>query len=145
MLKEWTEEAEMTLKFATSWTLSIACLITLTACQSTASLPVTLTSSLDVTKVVLPESVGASDAMNVDVTVAEGCNKTDPDVVAERTASALRLTVQRTTTYPKYPPAPCPPVVFFVMKTYTDPGNLPRTNPFEVFVNGKSYGTVAVK
>ncbi|MGY2897115.1 hypothetical protein [Deinococcus sp. UYEF24] len=137
------KETEMKLNFATYWTLPIACLITLTACQGTASLSITRTSPLEVTKVVLPESVGASDAMIVDLTVLESCTETVPDIVAERTASALRLTVQRTTTVTN--PAPCPPVVFYVKKTYTDPSNLFRTNLFEVFVNGKSYGTVALK
>lgn len=130
------------MNFRTRWTLPIICLITLTACQGTAT--VTRTGPLDVTKVVLPESVGASAEMNMDVTVTEGCSETVPDIVVERTDHALRLTVQRTTTGPVNP-APCLPVIFFVTKSYTDPGTPTRTNPFEVFVNGKSYGVVAVR
>ena len=130
------------MNFRTRWTLPIICLIVLTACQG--GVTVTRTAPLEVTKVVLPESVGASAEMKVNVTVVQGCYETVPDVVAQRTASVLRLTVQSTTTGPVNP-APCPPVVFFVTTSYTDSGSPPRTDPFEVFVNGKSYGTVVVK
>ena len=130
------------MNFRTRWILPIAGLITLTACQGTAT--VTRTTPLDVTNVVLPESVGASAEMNVELTVGEGCSQTVPDVVAERTDHTLRLTVQRTTTV-SAEPVSCLPVYNSIQKTYTDPGTPPRTNPFEVFVNGKSYGVVAVK
>ncbi len=130
------------MNFGTRWTLPILCLITLTACQGTAT--VTRTAPLEVTKVVLPESVGASAEMNIDLTVGEGCSQTVPDVVAERTDHTLRLTVQRTTTV-SADPVSCLPVYNFIQKTHTDPGTPPRTNPFEVFVNGKSYGTVLVR
>ena len=129
------------MNFKTRWTLPIACLITLTACQGG---PQTRTVLLDVTEVVLPESVGAGAGMNVDVTVVQGCDQMVPDIVAQRTASALGLTVQRTVAVLVNPVA-CPPVVFYVKTFYIDPGSPPRTNPFEVFVNGKSYGVVAVR
>ena len=130
------------MNFRTCWTLPIACLMTLTACQGRAT--VTRAVLLDVTKVVLPESVGAGAEMNVDVTVVEQCTETVPDVVAQRTASVLRLTVQRTTTE-FVNPVTCPPVAFCVKRSYTDPGTSLRTNPFEVFVNGKSYGVIAIR
>lgn len=129
------------MNFRTCWTLPIACLITLTACQGG---PQTRTLLLDVTEVVLPESVGAGAGMNVDATVVQGCDQMVPDIVAQRTTSALRLTVQRTVAV-LVNPVTCPPVVFYVKTSYTDPGSPPRTNPFEVFVNGKSYGVVAIR
>ena len=129
------------MNFRTCWTLPIAWLMTLTACQGRAT--VTRTVLLDVTKV-LPESVGAGAEMNVDVTVVEQCTETVPDVVAQRTASALRLTVQQTTTE-FVNPVTCPPVAFYVKRSYTDPGTPLHTNPFEVFVNGKSYGVIAIR
>ncbi|WP_424951226.1 hypothetical protein [Deinococcus sp.] len=42
-------------------------------------------------------------------------------------------------------PVPCPAVYIYVQKTYSDPGSPPRAEPFEVFVNGRSYGTVAIR
>lgn len=116
--------------------------MTLTACQGRAT--VTRAVLLDVTKVVLPESVGAGAEMNVDVTVVEQCTETVPDVVAQRTASAIRLMVQRTTAE-FVNPVTCPPEAFYVKRSYTDPGTSLRTNPFEVFVNGKSYGVIAIR
>ena len=130
------------MNFRTRWTLPIVCLITLTACQSTAT--VTRTGPLDVVRVLLPGSVGAGAEMKVNVTVTEGCSETVPDIVAERSASALRLTVQRTVTG-NAASTPCLPVVFRVKATYTNPGSPLRTDPFEVFVNGESYGVVAIR
>ena len=119
------------------WTALALCCVLLSACA-----PGTRTVTLDVTKVTLPASVSATAEMGIDLTASFGGCTTFQGIVAERTASTLKLTVQGSE--PGGNPI-CPAYIGYFDRTYTDPGSPPRTDPFEVYVNGKSYGTVAVR
>ena len=124
------------------WTLLALAALPLTACQADQS--GTRTVTLDVTRVVLPESTGASDDLPIVITVTVGgCLAFKGFAVQQRTASTLKLLAQGTS--PSGKNVVCPAYIGFAEKTYSDPGTPPRTSPFEVFVNGQSYGSVSVK
>ena len=101
------------------------------------------TVQLSESKVVFPASVPAGAEIPITVTVTVwGCLNFQ-NFVAERTLSALKLNVYGLQAGSG---AVCTQEGGRnIEKTYTDPGSPPRSDPFEVFVNGKSYGTVAIR
>ncbi|WP_161881506.1 hypothetical protein [Deinococcus alpinitundrae] len=124
------------------WTLLGLATLALTACQSTPH--GTETVELTVTRVVVPQHVGASDDLPVVITVTlGGCQTFKGFAVQERTASTLKLLAQGTS--PSGKNVVCPAIIGSAEKTYIDPGSPARTSPFEVFVNGQSYGSVGVE
>ncbi|GAA5512131.1 hypothetical protein Dcar01_00845 [Deinococcus carri] len=93
-----------------------------------------------VADVQFPASVGATEVMNVAVTVGLGCGSFD-GFSAQRTASRLTLTTRGSVPVG----VACSASVRNETKTYTDPGTPARVGPFEIVVNGKTWGTVSVK
>ena len=115
--------------------------LTLTACQSG---QMTHTVLLDVTKVTLPASIGASADLPLTVTVTiGGCTTFKSLDVQQRTAGVLELLAQGTESTGKN--VACPANIGYQDVAYTDPGTPARVSPFEVIVNGQSYGTVEIK
>jgi len=100
---------------------------------------------LAVTEVRLPASIGGTERMPLALTLGSNCSEFPPQTfeVEQRTATTLPLLAQTGVSVKAQPP--CPPVYFYSKQTYTDPGTPPRTDPFEVLVNGQSYGSVSVK
>lgn len=105
---------------------------------------------MDVRSVEFPASVAADAPVDIVVEVGWGCTPDSPfgQFKAARTTAALNL---QAFTKAYAGPAdserdpPCPPVYFYGKRTYTDPGTPARTSPFEVIVNGRSWGTVEIK
>ncbi|WP_034384251.1 hypothetical protein [Deinococcus sp. YIM 77859] len=93
-----------------------------------------------VADVQFPASVGATEAMNVTVTVSLGCGSFD-GFSAQRTASRLSLTTRGSSPVG----VGCTASVRNETKVYTDPGTPARVGPFEIVVNGKTWGTVTVQ
>ncbi|GGO18013.1 hypothetical protein [Deinococcus humi] len=103
---------------------------------------------MDVRTVEFPASVAADAPIDIVVELGWGCTPDSPfgQFTATRTAKELKLQAfTRTYTKPATNPPPCPPVYFYGKRTYTDPGTPARSDPFEVIVNGKSYGTVRIQ
>ena len=98
---------------------------------------------LHIRSVEFPASVGATEPLTVTVNIdIWNCGEKGQSLtLAERTAS--RLSLQGT--FRKGWAGPCAAAVVQQALTYTDSGTVPRTSPFEVVVNGKSWGTVTVK
>ncbi|WP_161881505.1 hypothetical protein [Deinococcus alpinitundrae] len=97
---------------------------------------------IDVLKVSLPPSVAATGVLRITVSVAQGgCLHFTNFKVGRRTPTRLELAVQGR---PVSGSVGCPPVTGNVAETYSDPGSPARTGPFEVFVNGQSYGSVDI-
>ena len=117
-----------------------AAALTLTGCQGG---PTTQTVLLDVTKVIFPSSVGASQTLPIKVTVLVGdCLTFKGFEVQQRTSTTLKLLAQGSLRTGKN--VVCLAYAAYQDVTYTDAGPPARTSPFELFVNGKSYGTVSV-
>ncbi|EYB67636.1 hypothetical protein DEIPH_ctg033orf0047 [Deinococcus phoenicis] len=93
-----------------------------------------------VADVQFPASVGASETMNVAVTVGLGCGRFD-GFSAQRTASRLTLTTRGSVPVG----VACSASVRNETRTYTDPGTPTRTGPFEIVVNGKTWGTTDIR
>jgi len=110
-----------------TWTVLACTALTLTACQGVK--PEVRLADLAVTEVRLPASIGSTERMTLELTLGSNCSELPPQAfkVEQRSVKAQ---------------LPCPPVYFYSKQTYTDPGTPPRTDPFEVFVNGQSYGSV---
>ncbi|WP_293910593.1 hypothetical protein [Deinococcus sp.] len=127
----------------TRFPLLLLTALCLSACQS--GQDETRLADLDVAAVSLPASVGATEPLTLNITLGSNCSELPPQQfkVQRRTADALFLLAQTTITIGNGGPI-CPPIYFHSKQTYTDPGSPTRTNPFEVFVNGKSYGTVKI-
>ncbi|GAA4009475.1 hypothetical protein GCM10022631_22390 [Deinococcus rubellus] len=122
------------------WTLLGLAALTLTGCQGG---PTTQTVMLNVTKVALPPSVGAVEDLPITITVTVGgCQTFKGFAVQKRTASTLKLLTQGTSPTGN---VACPAIIGYANETYTDPGNPPRSDLFEVIVNGQSYGTVHIE
>ncbi|WP_216317567.1 hypothetical protein [Deinococcus aestuarii] len=100
--------------------------------------------TLDVVGVSLPATVSPTAPMQVDVRVGTGsCEDTNHRLtLVSRTAQALTLKAEATKTNSG---AVCPAVYTENTLSYTDPGTPARTIPFEVVVNGKSWGKVNVQ
>ncbi len=122
------------------WTLRLAAALTLTGCQGG---PTTQTVLLDVTNVTFPSSVGASQTLPIKVTVLVGdCLTFKGLEVQQRTSTALKLLAQGNLRTGKN--VGCLAYAAYQDVIHTDAGPPARTSPFELFVNGKSYGTVSV-
>lgn len=101
------------------------------------------TQPLGVAGVNFPATISATDDLSVSIRYGVGCGDFDQQVAKiSRTATDLRLnaTVKTRNVF-----LACPAVYIEKTLIYTDPGTPARTNPFEVVVNGKSYGTVTIK
>ncbi|BDP41494.1 hypothetical protein DAETH_14630 [Deinococcus aetherius] len=100
--------------------------------------------TLGVVNVTLPATVSPTAPMQVDVRVGMGsCEDTNHRLtLVSRTAQTLTLKAEATKT--NYG-AVCPAVYTESTLSYTDPGTPTRTSPFEVIVNGKSWGKVEVR
>lgn len=92
-----------------------------------------------VTDVQFPASIAATGALTVTVTVGVGCASFD-GFSAQRTAGSLTLTTRGS-----IPVGVACSGLVTKTKIYTDAGTPTWTNPFEVIVNGKSYGNVTIK
>ncbi|CAM3922985.1 hypothetical protein [Deinococcus frigens] len=119
---------------------ALALSLTLASC-GTPLLP--RTQALGIAGVEFPPTTGPTDSLTVTIRYGVGCGDFDQQVTkTSRTATGLQLsaTVKTRNVF-----LACP--AQYVEKTlnYTDPGSPARTNPFEIIVNGKSYGTVTIK
>lgn len=116
-------------------------LLTLTSC-GTPLLPYTV--PMDIDRVEIPETVNAGDPLTVKVhyTVANCSVKDHTVYLASRTASTLTLSATMKKHNGMF--IACNTGVWPKELTYTDPGTPTRTNPFEVIINGKSWGKVKI-
>ena len=95
------------------------------------------------TKVTLPASIGASADLPLTVTVTiGGCTTFKSLDVQQRTAGVLELLAQGAAPTGN---VACPAILGYQEIVYTDSGPPARVDPFEVIVNGQSYGTVEIK
>ena len=112
----------------------------LTACGV---VPVSRTVPLNVVAVDIPALLAPGADLSVTVKYSLGCNDKDQRLLlVKRTASILSLEASATN---NGLPVACPAVYAEQTLTYVDSGAVGRTNPFEVVVNGKSWGKVEVK
>ena len=98
---------------------------------------------LHIKQVDFPASIGATEPLTISVQhEVWNCGEKDQILsLAERTPSRLSLHG----TFRKGWSGPCSAGIAQQTLTYTDPGTAARTSPFEIVVNGKSWGTVQVK
>lgn len=96
-----------------------------------------------VVKVTLPDRAVSTAPLVVSLRYAAGCGDFRPEV-AQSARTASKLVLEVTTQVSVEPPPPCQPVYIEQTLDYTDPGTPARSDPFEVVVNGKSWGTVQV-
>lgn len=99
--------------------------------------------TLEADSVAFPATVGATDSLAVDVSVTLGGCQSFKRFEAQRTANTLSLRVVGQE--PAGQKVACPAVIVQETHTYTDPGTPARTGPFEVIVNGTSWGEVEVR
>ena len=101
------------------------------------------TEPLHVEKVSFPATIGATEPLTVTVDLQIwNCGEKDQTLtLAERTPARLGLSG----TFRKGWAGPCSAAVVQKTLTYTDSGTPARTGPFEIVVNGKSWGTVTVR
>lgn len=121
--------------------LALLLALPLSACGTLGS-PVTTT--LGITGVRLPETVSPTAPLEVRVDIVHATCEYSGERVAlvSRTEGTLTLKTEATRTAPG---AVCPAVVTYGTLTYTDPGTPARVGPFEVVVDGKSWGKVSVR
>jgi len=125
--------------------LAFAVMVTACGSQNPSNRSWTETNVLGVVGVDFPATISASQSLPLTVRYSETCVQSNEKIsVISRTASELRLSA--TATYLRRDPPPACPAVY-IEKTleYTDPGTPARSTPFEVIVNGKSYGTIAIR
>lgn len=99
--------------------------------------------SLFISKVDLPATVTPTENLSVTVTYGVGCGDRDQTLsLVSRTPSNLTLvaTGKNAGMY-----MACSTDIVEKTLTYTDSGSPARSNPFEVIVNGKSWGKIEVK
>jgi hypothetical protein len=94
-------------------------------------------------KVELVSSVKADAPLTVRVTYTIGGCERFKQFGTERTINALKLSVIGSRREGNG--VTCATGFATFSETYTDPGSPTRTNPFEVVVNGKSYGKISVE
>lgn len=122
--------------------MALGIALTLTACGSLGQPRVT-EYDMEVRSVELPTNATADAPLDVVVeVVVGGCNRFQR-FVAQRSATQLSLRAIGTTL--SGPDVVCTSDIGWDKRPYTDPGTTTRTNPFEVVVNGKSWGTVVVR
>ncbi|AZI42928.1 hypothetical protein EHF33_09355 [Deinococcus psychrotolerans] len=125
-----------------TWPLLGLAALALTGCQGG---PTTQTVLLDVTKVAFTDRIGASEDLPIKVTVLVGdCLKFKSLEVQQRTKTSLKLLAQGSEKTGKNVVCLAYAAYQDVIYADTDTDNPARSNPFEVFVNGKSYGMVTV-
>ncbi len=126
--------------------LGLAVAVLLGACGQVKQEPETRIDLMYIQSVEFPASIAADAPLKIVVEIGRACDRAFGQFKATRTATALDLQAF-TSAYSvsEMPIPPCPPVVILDKQTYTDPGTPARTDPFEVIVNGKSYGTVTIK
>lgn len=106
------------------------------------SLPRTM--PLAVVGVTLPATVAPSAPLVVTLRYSVGCGDSEEGVgLVSRTAT--RLVLSATARNQQSPGTACPAVYIERTLDYTDPGTPARTDPFDVIVNGKSWGKVQIK
>ncbi|CAM3171873.1 Lipoprotein [Deinococcus saxicola] len=120
---------------------------TLTACgpQETPNNLRIETENLGVVGVDFPATINASEPLKIAIRYSETCVQSDEKInLISRTATELKLgaTAQY---YRQDPSIACPAVYIEKTLIYTDSAMPTRTNPFQIIVNGKSYGTVTIK
>lgn len=106
------------------------------------SLPRTV--PLAVVGVTLPATVAPSAPLAVTVRYSVGCSDSE-EAVTLVSRTATRLLLGATARNQQSPGTACPAIYIERTLEYTDPGTPARTSPFEVIVNGKSWGTVQVR
>lgn len=98
---------------------------------------------LPVEQVSFPAFVGPGQELPITLTVATGSCRTFKSVVADRSAAAVRLTILGTDTRSR--DTVCTQEVWLEDHLFVDTGaGAARVNPFEIVVNGRSWGTVQV-
>lgn len=108
------------------------------------SLPSSVEYDMTVKSVEFPAQAQPTAPLDVVVEVeVGGCNTFKRLELVSRTSSQLKL--RAVGTRPEGQNVVCPAYLRWQKVTYTDPGTPPRTNPFEVVVNGTSWGTVAIR
>ncbi|WP_157465038.1 hypothetical protein [Deinococcus apachensis] len=123
------------------WAAALFLALPLSACGV---LGASRTVELDVVNVSLPAAVSPAAPLQVDVRASIGsCEDTNHRLtLVSRTTQVLTLKAEATKTRPG---AVCPAVYAETTLSYSDPGTPARTDPFEVIVNGKSWGKVRVQ
>lgn len=89
----------------------------------------------------LPASIRATDDLPVTVSGVNGCRVFDKFSVVSHTNSKLELYVLAKT----LTPCPAVPGAARFEQTFVDKTTTPRTNPFEIWINGSKIGTVTIK
>ncbi|WP_288433216.1 hypothetical protein [uncultured Deinococcus sp.] len=122
-------------------TLALLLALPLSAC-GTLGAPVTTT--LGITGVRLPETVAPTAPLDVAIDLVHAnCEYSGERVIlSSRTQNTLTLKTEVTRTQPG---AVCNTGISYGTLTYTDPGTPARMGPFEVIVDGKSWGKVSVR
>lgn len=119
----------------------LAAALLLSGC-SLLSLPRTV--PLAVVGVTLPATVAPSSPLVVTLRYSVGCGDSE-EAVALASRTTTRLVLSATARNQQSPGTACPAIYIERTLEYTDSGAPARTDPFEVIVNGKSWGTVAIK
>ncbi|CAM4351751.1 hypothetical protein DEMA109039_15405 [Deinococcus marmoris] len=103
------------------------------------------TDAIGVVDVNFPATASASEPMIIAIRYSKTCNQSSEQIaLTARTETELRL--NGTARHAKLPPnLACTPIYIEKTIEYIDPGTPARTNPFEIIVNGRSWGTVEVK
>ncbi|THF88139.1 hypothetical protein E7T09_02675 [Deinococcus sp. KSM4-11] len=122
--------------------LGLAVALGLTGC-GTQSGPVPSEYAMEIKSVAFPASVAATAPLAVLVEVTVGGCQSFKRFEAERRAGVLQLRAIGSTQSGLK--VACPAIIGWEKRTYTDPGTPARTDPFEIVVNGASYGTVSVQ
>ncbi|PNY82496.1 hypothetical protein [Deinococcus koreensis] len=122
--------------------LALGIALALTACSSLGQ-PQVIEYDMEVRSVEIPAGTPANAPLDVVVEVTVGGCTSFKRFEAQRTASMLRLRAIGNQVFE--PGTVCPAYLGWTKHTYTDPGTPTRTGPFEVVVNGKSWGTVVVR
>ena len=98
---------------------------------------------LNVVAVDIPTSLPPGTNLTVTVRYSVGCNDANQRLLlVNRTSAALSLEASATNSGLQ---VACPAIYTEKTLTYVDSGTVRRTNPFEVIVNGKSWGKIEIK
>lgn len=117
-----------------------AVLVALTSCGVT---PIPRTVPLNVVSVDIPATLPVGADLTVNVKYAVDCNVTDEKtLLVDRRSWALKLEAVGLNNGTN---TACPAVYTEKTLTYADSGTVTRTSPFEVIVNGKSWGKIEIK
>ncbi|PNY82495.1 hypothetical protein [Deinococcus koreensis] len=106
------------------------------------SLPRTV--PLAVVGMALPATVAPSAPLVVTLRYSVGCGDSE-EAVALASRTATRLVLSATARNRQSPGTACPAIYIERALEYTDSGTPARTDPFEVVVNGKAWGSVVVR